>query len=70
MRLAIRKDELLDLYVFCMHWHSGKSSRGYRILSRIMSWSKGKIHVTSNLEHEIEDGLLYDQLRRNYGHLM
>ena len=35
-------DFTFALYVFCMHWHSGQSSRLYRILSRL----SGRVRVS------------------------
>ena len=31
----ISKEHYFELYVFCMDHHSGQSSRGYRLMSRL-----------------------------------
>jgi len=50
------------LAVFCMDYHSGQWSRGYRILCRLKPHN-----FTSALCAELRETELYDYLSRKYG---
>ena len=57
----IAKENYFELAVFCMHYHSGQWSRGYRILSRL-----GLSNLSSNAENEIMESECYQYLVANY----
>lgn len=65
--LTSRFDLFGALYLFCNRWHSGQSSRGYRILSRLtkagyhpgISIQSGRFESEAQVE-------IYRQLWRNY----
>lgn len=53
------------LYVFCMDWHSGQWSRGYRIMSRFHNkhWN---IRLTDSVEKEARESEYYADLEERY----
>lgn len=64
---------IMALYVFCMDYHSGQSSRGYRILFRIQSRYKtvrlndASIRaIQGHSDRYIEAHSVYCDLVRNY----
>ena len=57
----LAKEYYFELAVFCMHYHSGQSSRGYRILSKL-----GLSNLSSSAEHEIMESEAYQWLVVNY----
>lgn len=57
----IAKENYFELAVFCMHYHSGQWSRGYRILSRL-----GPISLSSAAEQEATESECYQYLVANY----
>jgi hypothetical protein len=57
----IAKENYLELAVFCMHYHSGQSSRGYRLLSRL-----GLSNLSSAAEQEATESECYQFLVSNY----
>jgi hypothetical protein len=58
----ISKENYFELAVFLMHYHSGQSSRGYRLLSRL-----GLENLSSGAEHEAMDSYCYEWLVEHYG---
>lgn len=58
----LSKEYYFELAVFCMHYHSGQWSRGYRILSKL-----GLSNLSSNAESEIMESEAYQWLVTNYG---
>ena len=57
----IRKDNYFELYVFCMDYHSGQSSRGYRLLSKL-----GPARLTDSCITECRESDVYQHLVENY----
>ena len=57
----IAKANYFELAVFCMHYHSGQTSRGYRLLSRL-----GLSNLSSRAEQEITESPEYQWLVENY----
>jgi len=57
----IAKENYFELAVFCMHYHSGQSSRGYRILSRLVL-----SNLSSAAEQEATESECYQFLVANY----
>lgn len=57
----IAKEDYLELAVFCMHYHSGQWSRGYRLLCKLKP-----LNVSSALERECEKSEIYQYLVDNY----
>ena len=57
----IAKDCYFELYVFCMDYHSGQWSRGYRILSRL-----GPARLTDAVIAECRDSECYAYLVSRY----
>lgn len=57
----IPKENYFELAVFCMHYHSGQWSRGYRILSRLRLRN-----LSSAAEHEAMESETYQYLVANY----
>jgi hypothetical protein len=57
----IAKENYFELAVFLMHYHSGQSSRGYRLLSRL-----GLSNLSSAAEQEITESYAYQWLVDNY----
>lgn len=57
------------LWAFCSRWHSGQSSRGYRILSRlsIAGYSPGMGLQSGRFESD-EQRDIHRELLRNYRH--
>jgi hypothetical protein len=60
--LKIPKENYFELAVFCMHYHSGQWSRGYRILCKL-----NLRNLSSNVEHEIMESEMYQYLVGKYG---
>lgn len=57
----VRKDNYFELYVFCMDYHSGQWSRGYRLLSRL-----GPAHLTDECIADCRDSEVYHYLVAKY----
>ena len=57
----IAKENYVELAVFLMHYHSGQSSRGYRLLSRL-----GLSNLSGAAEHECMESECYQYLVANY----
>lgn len=57
----IHKENYFDLYVFCMDYHSGQWSRGYRLLSKL-----GPARLTDNCIAECRQSEVYAHLVANY----
>jgi len=57
----IAKENYFELAVFCMHYHSGQWSRGYRLLSRL-----GLRNLSSAAEQEITESECYQWLVEHY----
>jgi hypothetical protein len=57
----IPKECYWELAVFCMDYHSGQWSRGYRILSRLDA------NISSNLAEELRQTECYQYLVDTYG---
>lgn len=57
----ISKEHYFELAVFCMHYHSGQTSRGYRLLSKL-----GLSNLSSRAEQEITESPEYQWLVENY----
>lgn len=58
----ILKADYWALAVFCMDYHSGQWSRGYRLLCRLKPQ-----HFSSNLCAELRLEPIYDYLVQRYG---
>lgn len=58
----IRKENYFELYVFCMDYHSGQWSRGYRILSKL-----GPANLTDSCIEECRESEIYMYLVEQYG---
>lgn len=53
------------LYLLCSRWHSGQSSRGYRILSRLdLAGYRPSLSIQSNRFESPEQRALYHHLLR------
>lgn len=61
----LSKEYYFDLAVFCMHYHSGQWSKGYRILSKL-----GLSNLSSTAEHEIMESEGYLWLVDHYADKM
>lgn len=61
----IKKADYLELAVWLAHNHSGQWSRGYRLLSRLMSppWNA---RWGSGFEREAEESEIYQHLTAHY----
>jgi hypothetical protein len=57
----IPKQYYLELAVFCMNYHSGQRSRGYRILSKLQPR-----HISAAVAGECEDTEIYAYLVQTY----
>ena len=57
----IAKENYFELAVFCMHYHSGQTSRGYRLLSRL-----GLSNLSSRAEEAATESLEYKWLVEHY----
>ena len=57
----IRKENYWELAVFCMDYHSGQWSRGYRLLCRL-----GPANFSSVLCEELRDTETYQYLVSRY----
>ena len=57
----IAKENYFELAVFCMHYHSGQWSRGYRILSKL-----GLSNLTSTAERDATESECYQYLVSKY----
>jgi len=57
----IAKENYFELAVFCMHYHSGQNSRGYRLLSRL-----GLSNLSSRAEEDCVESECYQYLVANY----
>jgi hypothetical protein len=57
----IPKECYFELYVFCMDYHSGQWSRGYRLLSKL-----GPARLTDNVINECRDSEMYLYLEQHY----
>ncbi len=57
----IAKENYFELAVFCMHYHSGQWSRGYRILSKLQL-----SNLSSAAEQEATESECYQYLVANY----
>jgi hypothetical protein len=57
----IAKENYFELAVFCMHYHSGQWSRGYRILSKL-----GLSNLTSTAERDATESEYYQYLVSKY----
>ena len=60
----IKREDYLELIVFLNHYHSGQASRGYRLMSRMISFYGA--HWTSAFEREAEQSEIYQYLVANY----
>jgi hypothetical protein len=60
----IKRSDYLELIVFLSHHHSGQWSRGYRLMSRMMSTYRAS--WTSNFEREAKESEIYQYLQANY----
>lgn len=58
----IHKCDYFELAVFCMDYHSGQWSRGYRILSRLQPF-----HLTDSCIAECRGSEIYQYLVATYG---
>lgn len=58
----IRKENYFELAVFCMDYHSGQWSRGYRILSKLRAEN-----FSSALCDELRETEVYAHLVGKYG---
>jgi len=56
----------LILYVFCMDYHSGQWSRGYRLMCVTGKKLGSKFHVTSDQCKLLRNTKLYKYLEENY----
>ena len=67
MRLDDRFDLYGALYLLCSRWHSGQGSRGYRILSRLVTagYQPGLSIRNGGFESD-EQARLYLRLARKY----
>ena len=66
MEKLLSDEGRLILYDFCMHYHSGQWSRGYRLLCRVSTRYKN-MRITSATERELEETELYYALVAKYG---
>ena len=57
----LSKQYYFELAVFCMDYHGGQSSKGYRILSRLNA------QLSDNCIAECRDSEAYNWLVTNYG---
>jgi hypothetical protein len=57
----IAKENYFELAVFCMHYHSGQGSRGYRILSKLQL-----NNLSSRAEEEATESECYQYLVSRY----
>ena len=57
----IRKENYWELAVFCMDYHSGQWSRGYRLLSLLQPHN-----FSSQLCEELRNTEIYEYLVENY----
>ena len=57
----IAKENYFELAVFCMHYHSGQWSRGYRLLSKLRLEN-----LSSRMEHEVMESECYRWLVEHY----
>jgi len=57
----IPKDQYFELYVFCMDYHSGQWSRGYRILSKL-----GPAQMSDRFIAEMRQSEMYQYLESKY----
>ena len=57
----IKKQDYFELYVFCMDYHGGQWSRGYRLLSKL-----GPARLTDSCIAECRDSEVYAYLEANY----
>ena len=57
----IEKNNYFELYVFCMDYHSGQWSRGYRIMSRFKN-----VRLTDSVIKECRESEIYLYLVDNY----
>ena len=57
----IAKENYFELYVFCMDYHSGQWSRGYRLMSRL-----GPARLTDACIAECRASECYQYLEANY----
>lgn len=60
----LAKEYYFELAIFCMYYHSGQRSRGYRLLSKLLG-DNANI-TTSNAEHEAKESEAYLWLVDNY----
>lgn len=60
----IKRADYLELIVFLSHYHSGQWSRGYRLMSRMIS--QYRAHWTSGFEQQAEQSEIYQYLQANY----
>jgi hypothetical protein len=56
-----RHEHALELAVFCMDYHSGQWSRGYRILSRL-----GPFHLTDSAISDARESEAYAYLVQRF----
>jgi hypothetical protein len=61
----LAKEHYFELAVFCMHYHSGQWSRGYRILSKLQLRN-----LTSAAKAEAVESEAYQWLVEHYGEAM
>ena len=57
----IPKDQYFELYVFCMDFHSGQWSRGYRLMSKL-----GPAQMSDRFIEECRESEIYQHLVANY----
>jgi len=62
---TIHKRYWLELYVFCMDYHSGQWSRGYRILSRLSGYYRANVSSSTACK-EARESAAYKYLEANY----
>ena len=58
----IKKADYFELYVFCMDYHGGQFSRGYRLLSKL-----GPVQMSDRFIEECRESEIYQYLVSNYG---
>jgi len=57
----IHKENYFELYVFCMDYHGGQWSRGYRLMSKL-----GPARLTDSCIQECRESEVYAHLVANY----
>ena len=60
--MIIRREYRFELAQFCMDYHSGQWSRGYRLLCKLGPCG----NWPANLSEELRQGVVYQHLVNNY----